>query len=230
MIIIIFPNIMIITFVAIAKEFLQEVNKRFKSPNLFHGFVQDYAPKGKRVYYISPANSLGFMDGGIDKAYSRLMFPNVESTVKKWIHQFGKTSHLGRKYLPIGSAIIVPTGVPNKFLISAPTMLLPQNVSKTQNAYWATLASLQVLSGEYFREEDELVIPAMACGYGKMTYQQSAEQIKRAFDDCVYTSVHSKVYLREPNLEEQPNLYENSEFKEIKPEKFKKKLKNEQTE
>jgi len=43
--------------------------------------------------------------------------------------------------LPIGSSIIIG-GDDNKSLIVAPTMLLPQNVEFTSNAYYATMAVL----------------------------------------------------------------------------------------
>jgi len=45
--------------------------------------VQDYIPT-KKTYYVSPANSLCFMDGGIDYALSRIIFPNIEMEVKKY--------------------------------------------------------------------------------------------------------------------------------------------------
>lgn len=40
--------------------------------------IQDYVPNpNKHTYYVSPANSLCFMDGGIDYALSRIIFPNL---------------------------------------------------------------------------------------------------------------------------------------------------------
>jgi len=40
---------------------------------------QDYIPNvNKKTYYISHANSLCFMDGGIDYALSKIIFPNIE--------------------------------------------------------------------------------------------------------------------------------------------------------
>ena len=41
--------------------------------------IQDYVPNpNKKTYYVPPANSLCFMDGGIDYSSSRIIFPNIE--------------------------------------------------------------------------------------------------------------------------------------------------------
>jgi hypothetical protein len=52
----------------------------------------------------------------------------------------GIISIVGNPYLPIGSSVILDKG--NKSLIISPTMLLPQNVSNTKNAYYYTMAIL----------------------------------------------------------------------------------------
>jgi O-acetyl-ADP-ribose deacetylase (regulator of RNase III) len=39
--------------------------------------------------FVSPANSIGFMDGGIDYVYSRDMFVGVEKAVKGKIREIG---------------------------------------------------------------------------------------------------------------------------------------------
>jgi O-acetyl-ADP-ribose deacetylase (regulator of RNase III) len=45
--------------------------------------IENYVPNpNKRTYYISPANSLCFMDGGIDYALSRIIFPGIEKQLK----------------------------------------------------------------------------------------------------------------------------------------------------
>ena len=85
--------------------------------------------------FVSPANSLGFMDGGIDMVLSRTMFPSCEKRLKALI------AALGRPYLRVGSAAWFMVG-PRTGFIAAPTMFLPHDVADTQNAYWAFLAAL----------------------------------------------------------------------------------------
>jgi len=66
-----------------------------------------------------------------------LIFPGIEYEVKSIVNSLGIKTLFNRPYLPIGSSIIIEKGQKN--LIVAPTMLLPQNVSNTLNAYYATM-------------------------------------------------------------------------------------------
>ena len=77
------------------------------------GRIQDVKRKG--AAFVSPANSLGFMDGGVDYTLSREMFPGCEKEVKKKIWELaaqdpegGHKTLLGRPYLRVGSALWVP--------------------------------------------------------------------------------------------------------------------------
>ena len=114
--------------------------------------VWRYKPIKPNVFYVSPANSLGFMDGGIDKPLSCVVFPEIEPIVKENVKYYGKLDNIDRKYLPIGSSIIVQPSTDdiyldhvkdrNSYLVVAPTMLLPQRVDKTKNCYYATMATM----------------------------------------------------------------------------------------
>lgn len=131
-----------------------------------------------KVMFVSPANGIGFMDGGIDAAYMQL-FPGIERKVKTKIHELGKLSNLGRPYLSVGSAIVVSVGQ-STMLVSAPTMFLPHNVSMTRNAYHAMMASLIAYRSN---GADLLVTTGLCCGYGKMPGDIAARQMREAFDD-----------------------------------------------
>ncbi len=69
---------------------------------------------------VSPANSAGYMRGGVDLAYTRFFGDRVERDLQAMIRELpGKT-------LPVGQALVVATGherIP--WLISAPTMTRP---------------------------------------------------------------------------------------------------------
>ena len=86
---------------------------------------------------VSPANSFGFMDGGIDAVFTYQLGPQVQTAVQ---------SQIARDWageLPVGQALIVSTGraeIP--FCISAPTMRSPSVVANTVNAYLALRAAL----------------------------------------------------------------------------------------
>jgi O-acetyl-ADP-ribose deacetylase (regulator of RNase III) len=123
--------------------------------------------------YVSPANSFGFMDGGIDLAYSNY-FPNIQKTVQDKI----KDSVF--KELTIGNALIVETKnerIP--FLICSPTMRTPTMLSvNSVNCYLSTKAALQIAQTE--EKIETIVFPGMGTGIGKVSFETCANQMKAA--------------------------------------------------
>ena len=181
--------------------------------NFYCGSVLDYIPIGQIVYYVSPSNSLLFYDGGIDAAYQKMFgASNLVKISREYLSLYGKESKLGRKYLPIGSAFCYDFG--DKKLISAPTMLLPQNVSETENAYYATKAIQAILGKDIHKKEIEIIIPGLCCGYGGMSFEKSIDQQLMAFYYNQFASKEpTNVYINEPNLKDQPDCHMNTEFK-----------------
>ncbi len=188
-----------------------------------HIVIQDYIPK-RKTYYVSPANSLCFMDGGIDLALSRIIMPGIERKVKEKMASLNIKNKLGRNYLPIGSSMIVPyDNVKN--LIVSPTMLLPQNVSNTNNAYYATMSILYNILIN--RKEDinniDIIFTSLCCGYGMMTEEESFKQIINGIND--YTKYkpsycYPDIVLCQPNMSEQPKFYMNTEWFDIRPDEI----------
>jgi O-acetyl-ADP-ribose deacetylase (regulator of RNase III) len=168
------------------------------------------------VAFVSPANSIGFMDGGIDYAYSRIMFPNIENQVKKEFAKYGLITKYDRYYLPIGSAIVLPIDN-NKYMISAPTMWLPQDVTMTKNAYHAFYAVLCAIDKSQI-EIDTLICSPFCTGYGCMSAIESANQMLNAYNyfikngRCDDGCIDKHIFFLEPNKYEQPAVLENYEF------------------
>jgi O-acetyl-ADP-ribose deacetylase (regulator of RNase III) len=130
--------------------------------------------------FVSPANSLGIMDGGIDLVLSRDMFPGCEEHVQTMIHRLGE-----RPYLHVGSALWLRVG-PATALIVAPTMFMPHDVADTQNAYWAFLATLMAadrIEKTTGGAVNTLVCTSLCCGVGRMDPEESAIQLRQAWDD-----------------------------------------------
>jgi O-acetyl-ADP-ribose deacetylase (regulator of RNase III) len=179
--------------------------------------IEDYVPnKYNKTYYVSPANSLCFMDGGIDLALSRIIFPNVEPYLKKIVRSLNIVNLLGRNYLPIGSSIIIDSNN-NKSLVISPTMLLPQNVSNTNNAYYCTMAVLyNILVNRNENLDDvDIILTSLCCGYGKMNELQSINQILKAinsFKSYTPLTINKDTIILEANLHEQPKIYQNTEW------------------
>lgn len=221
-----------IVIVTLEDKYHKVISTVFPEAVVLTGSITDvgkHLPAGP-LFYVSPANSLGFMDGGIDRVFSRIMFPGIDRAVKETIKVYGKTNKSGQRYLPIGSAVIVETGSPARggypvYLVSAPTMLLPQNVSNTRNAFESTLASLSVVSRERVANAT-LVFPLMCTGFGGMTVEQCVGQMRDAWE--FFNTEGWQTYLRgvgcppatllrEPNLAQQPKLYENISWLDITP-------------
>ena len=167
-------------------------------------------PYKSNCAFVSPANSIGFMDGGIDYVLSRTMFPGIEDKVKAAFRSKGHVNILGRPYLPIGNAITVETQYTNVYLISAPTMYLPQDVRETHNAYHAMYA---ILHEAKKNKIEHLYLCGLCTGYGKMTPEVAIKQMHDAYLDFL-NNIPSK-YTMEQIIDEQPKVYMNTEFKEI---------------
>lgn len=162
---------------------------------------------------VSPANSLGFMDGGIDYVLSRIVFPGIERTVKKAIADRGEHTKLGRLYLPIGETVIVPTHRDGVFLISAPTMWLPQPVGCTHNPYHAMYAILRDASRS--PHIDHVVVPGLCTGCGKMGAEEAVRLMMQAHRD--FLEGKPPRWSPKEIVDEQPLVYMNTEFKDIAP-------------
>ena len=206
-----------IIFVSLSDTFTEKVKSRgFQAYTMR---IENYKPV-RKTYYVSPANSLCFMDGGIDKALSQLVFPGIEYEVKSIVNNLGIKTLLNRPYLPIGSSVILEKGQKN--LIVAPTMLLPQNVSNTLNAYYATRAVLYnvLINHRENINNIDIIFTSFCCGYGKMSEDESINQILRGIQDFQYYNpkiINNNIIINQPNLLEQPKYYQNTEWFKVDP-------------
>ena len=135
---------------------------------------------------ISPANSYGWMRGGIDAVYAQA-FPELEQRVRSAVLAY----HGGE--LPIGEALVVPTGVPvPPWLISAPTMREPgeQLLADTVHPYLAARAVFLLWrdgtleQGRPVRAEiDTIAMPGLGTGVGGLAPDICAHQVAAAWDE-----------------------------------------------
>ena len=106
-------------------------------------------------------------------------------------------------------------------------MLLPQNVSNTKNAYYATMAILYniLINKKENIEEIDIIFTSLCCGYGKMEEDVYIQQIIEGIKDYIHYTpklIYKDIIINEPNLYDQPIYYQNTEFFKIKPEEIKK--------
>jgi O-acetyl-ADP-ribose deacetylase (regulator of RNase III) len=151
---------------------------------VFHGVPNVQASEGdifglKADAIVSPANSFGFMDGGIDRAYSLRFGWHVQERLQALL----RDEYGGQ--LPVGMAVILETHDPDiPYLISAPTMHAPSNVSQTQNAYLAFRAALRVVQKKNEEQPGairSLLCPGLATATGEMLPEICAKQMYTAY-------------------------------------------------
>jgi O-acetyl-ADP-ribose deacetylase (regulator of RNase III) len=136
---------------------------------------------------ISPANSFGFMDGGIDLAYSHYFGWELQEALQEKI----ENEYYGE--LPVGMAAIIETGngsIP--YLISCPTMRVPEIVENTVNAYLAFRAALiEVIN---FNDKNDnkiqsILCPGLGTGTGAITPANCAKQMRYAYDIIIKNKI-----------------------------------------
>ena len=123
---------------------------------------------------VSPANSFGFMDGGVDAIYKSHFENDVELEVRRAIwNEF-------RGELPVGCAVAVTTGDASfPYLIAAPTMRIPMKLEPTTvNPYLAARAAL--IAAQTHPDINAIAFPGMGTGIGRVTGSNCARQVKEA--------------------------------------------------
>ncbi len=140
---------------------------------------------------VSPANSFGFMDGGIDALYLDYFGPDIQMRVRRAIYE----RHHGE--LLVGMAEIVETDderIP--YLIAAPTMRVPMVLHESVNAYLAARAVLLLVRHGVFpcgphqgqRTADHvrtIAFPGLGTGVGRIGANTCARQVRAALDDVL---------------------------------------------
>ena len=142
---------------------------------------------------VSPANSFGFMDGGIDALYMDRFGDDIQMKLRRLIldHHHGE--------LLIGNAALVETGHPDQpYLIAAPTMRVPMVLDETTiNPYLATRAVLLlvkkglIITGRHTGQGvashvKTIAFPGMGTGIGRVPPAICARQMRAAVREVMF--------------------------------------------
>lgn len=140
---------------------------------------------------VSPANSFGLMDGGIDMLYTQHFGWGVQERLQEAIRE----DHAGE--LLVGAAEIVETEDADlPFLIAAPTMRVPTILRDTVNPYLAARAVLLLAARGTFRRGTyageavadfvgSVAFPGLGTGVGRVGPETCARQVRAAIDAVV---------------------------------------------
>ena len=115
---------------------------------------------------VSPANSCGYMRGGVDLAYSERFGERLERNLRAQIVL------LAQGLLPVGEAVALATGdkiIPH--MISAPTMERPGRLAGPEPVLAASRAAVACALREGY---DSLAFPGMGTGTGGLSFPVAA--------------------------------------------------------
>ena len=125
---------------------------------------------------VSPANSFGFMDGGIDAVFRTFFGAVLEDRVREAIGRHPEG------YLPVGASVVVRTGharIP--YMVVAPTMLSPEQICK-ENCYRAMRAVLR-LAASHEEVGRAVCCPGFGTGVGMVSPNEAAQEMAQAYRD-----------------------------------------------
>ena len=127
---------------------------------------------------VSPANSFGFMDGGLDGVYTRFFGPQLQQRLQGMIRE-----QAGGELL-VGQALLVETGHPHiRWCISSPTMRVPTLLDTPLPAYLATRAAVRCALDAGL---ESVAIPGMGTGTGGLAPREAAAAMLWGIRDALY--------------------------------------------
>lgn len=154
--------------------------ENFNLVSIHHGIFQDV-----RVFdcLVSPANSYGMMDGGIDLAIRNYFGLNLQDKIQDLI----KESYYGEQ--PVGTSVIIETGnLRHPFLAHTPTMRVPMDISNTDNVYNATFAMLRAVANHNKNSEvkiQHVLCPGLGTATGRVSSIDAARQMALAYNHFI---------------------------------------------
>lgn len=142
---------------------------RFPDVEIYRGSILDLEVDA----VVSPANSFGFMDGGIDKVYAAA-FPHVQDHLQDEI----KAKFNGE--LLVGQAVSVGVTHPRiAHLIAAPTMRVPMVLVDSINPFLAARAALLLAVGDGLKS---IAFPGLGTGVGRVPVEVCGRQMQAAIE------------------------------------------------
>jgi len=169
-----------LTLVDVQKELCEhwsEAFKDFQTVNVYHGKFQEITSFD---CLVSPANSFGLMDGGVDLGIRNYFGMNIQYNVQKVVQK----EFYGEQ--PVGTSVIVHTENDDyPFLAHTPTMRVPMDISKTDNVYNAMFAMLRAVANHNKQKKvlriNKVLCPGLGTATGRVPVKEAARQMAVAY-------------------------------------------------
>ncbi|MEH1968116.1 MULTISPECIES: macro domain-containing protein [unclassified Nostoc] len=157
---------------------------------------------------VSPANSFGMMDGGIDAAIIRFFGHSLMARVQQRILE----DYLGEQ--PVGTSMIVETvHYKHPFLAHTPTMRVPMIIAGTDIPYiamWAMLLAVRHHNQHAKQKINTIACPGLGTGIGRVPYTEAARQMALAYDHFLYPPKYLNCIVA---AERQLQIWEGGDFR-----------------
>jgi O-acetyl-ADP-ribose deacetylase (regulator of RNase III) len=127
---------------------------------------------------VSPANSFGLMDGGIDAAIINFFGKELEYAVQDYIID----NYQGEQ--PVGTSFIIETlDEFHPYLAHTPTMRIPSMISHTENVYYAMKAMLSAVRNFNIIDPKirTVLCPGLGTATGRVQPEMAAQQMLLAY-------------------------------------------------
>lgn len=136
---------------------------------------------------VSPANSFGLMDGGVDEAITMYFGEQMMDRVQQQVIE----KYAGEQ--PVGTSMVVRgtklDDLKIKWVAHTPTMMIPMDIGHTTNVYSAFKAMLLAVeehNGSFgkFKSQNPIktvVCPGMGTGAGRVPYPMAASAMEEAY-------------------------------------------------
>ena len=141
---------------------------------IYHGDIFEF----KTDCIVSPANSFGFMDGGLDL----MILDKIGKHIELKVQQVIKERHLWE--LLVGQAELISTGFSSiPFIVVAPTMRVPMILDQESvNIYLASRAIFHLIKNT--KDIKTISISGLGTGIGGIIPSVCAMQMKKAYHDA----------------------------------------------
>lgn len=137
--------------------------------------------------WVSPANSFGIMDGGIDAVYRDHFGFKIQEKVQ------GVIQAVTDGELLVGQAVVVATDSNPEWLIVAPTMRIPEILPPhTVNPYLAMKAVLNAWKG--FPFINSIAVPGLGTLTGHVPAELCGIQVHEAIMEWKYGTLYCKTW------------------------------------
>ncbi|ATZ80686.1 macro domain containing protein [Bodo saltans virus] len=173
------------------KAYESVLANKIKGVKFVCGFLDDVMKNHSGINAIvSPANSYGIMNGGIDRDIEKML--HIEEDVQKRIQKVGVPDAFyqhARRYLPVGKCeVVFKNGI---YLFVAPTMKTPCFLhSDTKNiccAFYAILMKYRELANLGIKIK--IICPCLGTGVGNMDPSVSAKHVLNAYEYFMQTQL-----------------------------------------